>query len=165
MSVISNGYLEYAELEEKQELPTLERYAKGPVAIIECVQEIPCNPCEAACKFGALKVGTPITNIPVLDGDKCTGCGICVANCSGLCIFIVDKSYDDKLAKVSFPHEYYPLPKKEDVVEAVNRKGEYVCNGIVTKVLNPKSFDRTPVVTVEIPIEFSDEVRGMKRSV
>ena len=49
MALIDTGYLEFDELKSIQKLPDDERYAKGPVAVIECVQEIPCNPCEAAC--------------------------------------------------------------------------------------------------------------------
>ena len=45
MALINTGYLEYEELSQIQKLPSDERYAKGPVAVIECVQEIPCNPC------------------------------------------------------------------------------------------------------------------------
>jgi len=148
MSIINTGYLEYDELAAIQKLPTEDRYAKGPVAVIECVQEIPCNPCEAACKFGAM--------------DKCTGCGVCVAQCSGLAIFIVNKVYTQTTATVSFPYEYFPIPTVLQNVDAVNRKGEVVCPGKIVKVLNPASFDHTPVVTVEIPKEFADEVRSIK---
>lgn len=46
---------------------------------------------------------------------------------------------------------------------ALNRKGEVVCTGKIVKVMNPPSFDHTPLVTVEIPKEFADEVRNIKR--
>ena len=44
-----NGYPTIDEIRENNGWPSDERFAKGPVAICECVQEIPCNPCEAAC--------------------------------------------------------------------------------------------------------------------
>ena len=44
--------------------PPEERMAKGRVAVIECVQEIPCNPCENACRLGAITIGEQITNLP-----------------------------------------------------------------------------------------------------
>jgi len=163
MSMINTGFLEYDELAEMQKMPTDERYAKGPVAVIECVQEIPCNPCEAACKLGAIKIGEPITNLPILDGDKCIGCGICVAKCSGLAIFIVNKVYSATTATIAFPYEYSPTPDVGLVVEAVNRRGKMICDGKVVKVMNPLSFDHTPVVTIEIPKEYADEVRSMRR--
>lgn len=165
MALINTGYLEYQELKSIQKVPDDERYSKGPVAVIECVQEIPCNPCEAACLKGAIKIGEPIINLPTVDFEKCVGCGICVAKCSGMAIFVVDKSYSKTNATVAFPYEYYPLPKVGSLVKAVNRKGDVVCDGKIVKAMNPKSYDHTCVVTVEIPIEFADEVRSIKREV
>lgn len=165
MSLINTGYLEYDELKEIQTLPDDERYSKGPVAVVECVQEIPCNPCEAACIKGAIKIGEPIINLPSVEYEKCIGCGICVAKCSGMAIFIVDKTYTETTATVAFPYEYAPLPVIEQAVKAVNRKGDVVCDGKIVKVMNPSSYDHTPVVTVEIPKEFADEVRSIKREV
>lgn len=151
------------ELKEYRRLPSDERYEKGPVAVIECVQEIPCNPCEAACRFGAIGVGIPITNLPVLDEGKCTGCGACIAQCSGLAIFVVDKTYNETQATVSFPHEYLPLPEKGDTVDAVNRAGQAVCKGEVVRIVDTARNDRTPVVTIAIPKAYADDVRGMVR--
>ncbi len=163
MPLETTGYLEYAELCAAQKIPGEERFKKGPVAVVECVQPIPCNPCEAACKFGAIAVGEPITNLPELNGEKCTGCGACVAKCPGLAIFIVDKSLGNGMATVSFPYEYWPIPEKGSEAEAVNRKGEVVCKGTVVRVANPAAYDHTPVVTVEIPAQYADEVRSIKR--
>lgn len=163
MAIIDTGYLEMEELKALQTLPDEARYAKGPVAVIECVQEIPCNPCEAACSFGAIKIGEPITNLPILDAEKCMGCGICVSRCPGLAIVIVDKSYSETSASVTFPFEYYPSPKVGELRAAMNRKGEVLCQGKILKVINPPSFDHTPLVTVEIPKEYADEVRTIER--
>ncbi len=163
MALIDTGYLEFDELNALQKLPDDDRYAKGPVALIECVQEIPCNPCEAACSFGAIHIGEPITNLPILDGEKCVGCGICVSRCPGLAIVVVDKTYSETTATVAFPFEYYPIPEVGEIRGAMNRKGEVLCPGKIVKVMNPASFDHTPVVTVEIPKEYADEVRTVER--
>lgn len=163
MSLEKTGYLTIKELKEQTRYPSEERFKKGPVAIIECTHRIPCNPCEAACKFGAIYIGQDITNIPFLIEEKCTGCGICVAQCPGLAIFIVDKTYSKTEGTVSFPYEYYPLPIKGQEVIATDRSGKEVCKGKVVKVLNPKSFDRTPVVTIAVDLEKVEEVRCIKR--
>ncbi len=163
MSLVETGYLEYQELAEKQKLPSEERFMKGPVAVIECVQEIPCNPCERACKFGAIEIGQPITKLPHLIEEKCVGCGVCVSRCPGLAIFILNKNYSENTGTVAFPYEYYPTPEVGEEREAVNRRGEVICTGEIIKVMNPQSFDYTPVVTIEIPREFTDEVRSIKR--
>ena len=163
MVLRKKGYLTKDELIKSKCYPSEERFNKGPVAIIECIEEIPCNPCEAACKFEAIKIGKPITNIPILDENLCRGCGLCIARCPGLAIFVIDKNYSDKEGLISFPYEYLALPKTGSIVEAVNREGKVVCSGKVIKVLNKKSFDRTPVITIALSKEKLDEVRGIKR--
>lgn len=163
MSLINTGYLEYDELMVTQKLPSEERFLKGPVAVIECVQEIPCNPCEAACKFGAIEIGEPITNLPTLVESKCTGCSVCVAKCPGLAIFVINTVYTENTATVAFPYEYFPIPIVGQDVRAVNRKGEILCEATVIKVMNPPAFDHTPVVTIEIPKEYANEVRSIQR--
>lgn len=155
------GFLNSAELKEAGRYPSEERLKKGPVAVIECCQNIPCNPCETACKFGAITVGDLITNLPVLDESKCVGCGVCLTKCPGLAIFVVDKSKD--MATVSFPFEYLPLPEKGDIVKAVDRAGQYVCDAKVVRINNAKANDCTPIVTIEVPKEVSDDVRSMRR--
>ena len=47
-------------------VPTETRVKLGRVACIECVQEIPCNPCEGLCKFGAITIGEQITYLHVM---------------------------------------------------------------------------------------------------
>ena len=163
MGVATDGYPSLEEIKQANGWPSEERFAKGPVAIIECVQEIPCNPCEGACRAKAVQLGNPITNLPRVDFDKCNGCRMCVPACSGLAIFVVDKSYGETEATVSFPYEFVPLPEKGDVVNGLNRAGEYICKATVAQVLNPKAFDHTAVVTLIIPKEHADEVRTMQR--
>jgi Predicted ATPase, RNase L inhibitor (RLI) homolog len=158
-----DGFPSNEELKNAPGYPSEERFKRGPVAVIECVQEIPCNPCEIACPRKAIQVGVPITNLPGLDEEKCTGCGVCVARCPGLAIFVVDKTHSDAEAAVSFPYEYLPLPREGDVVPAVNRAGDVVCKGTVLRVSNPKKNDRTAVVTIAVPTEMADDVRGMVR--
>ncbi|MCP4177681.1 MAG: 4Fe-4S ferredoxin [bacterium] len=144
-------------------MPSKERLEKGAVVCVECDQDIPCNPCEKACPNGAIPIGYPITNLPKLDEEKCNGCGICIAACPGLAIFKVHKNYTEKNALVGFPFEYYPLPDKGDEVPCANRAGDYVVMGKVFSVLNPKKFNGTPVITVEIPKEYCLEVRTICR--
>ena len=163
MAVCHNGVLTLEELKARNDFyPSEERMRKGPVAVAECVEEIPCNPCETACKFGGIRVGDPITNLPVVDGDVCTGCGLCVPHCSGMAIFILDKSYSDTVGSVAFPYEYQRVLDKGDVVDAVDREGKVVCMGTVLKTVSPKLFDRTTVVTLEVPMEFVEVVRGVR---
>lgn len=164
-----NNGVKYTGIPSEEELlaspgvPSSERLSQGPVAFIECVQEIPCNPCEEACPFGAIFVGEPITNLPVLKGEACTGCGACIAKCPGLAIFKVHLHYTEATSLVEFPYEYSPLPRKGDTVPCADRKGDYVADGRVVSVKNAKAQDGTAVVAVEVPRAFCLEVRSLCR--
>lgn len=156
-----NGYISQQELEQSPGYPSQERLQQGPVAVIECPQEIPCNPCEEACPHQAITIGTPITNCPQLDEDKCIGCGLCISRCPGLAIFLVDLTYSEESAAVAFPYEYLPLPDVGQEVAAVDRAGKPVCEAKVINVMNAKANDRTPVITVSVPRKHATTVRSI----
>lgn len=160
----SPSYPSQQELRNAPGYPSQKRLEKGPVVAIECIEEIPCNPCEQACPQHAITIGEPITNCPHLDEDKCIGCGLCVSQCPGLAIFLIDLTHSQGSASVAFPHEYLPLPKEGQTVRAVNRAGEPICSATVVRVQNPKTNGQTPVVTVAMPRKYATEVRGILRA-
>ncbi|OGO76991.1 MAG: hypothetical protein A2Y23_03160 [Clostridiales bacterium GWB2_37_7] len=143
-------------------IPTKERLAKGPVAIIECFQRIPCNPCYTSCKRGAIKEFEDINDTPEINFEICNGCGVCVSNCPGLAIVVVDESYSNEEALVKIPYEFLPLPVEGSFVTGLDREGKPVCRAKVMKVLNTKAMDRTPLITLAVPKELSMTVRFMK---
>jgi len=161
--IVFTGVPSTEELVSSPGFPSKNRLRKGAVAVIECVQEIPCDPCELACPFGAIKVGKPITNLPVLFEDKCRGCGLCIPPCPGLAIFLVDTTFSKDKALLEFPYEYLPLPRVGSEVDAVDREGNIVTKAKVLKVKNPKKYDHTAVVSIGIPKEFVQEVRSIAR--
>ncbi len=162
MAIETTGVLSEEELAEAPGVPSPQRMRQGRVAVIECTQEIPCNPCEDACRFGAIVIGEPLTRLPVLIEEKCTGCGLCLPVCPGLAIFLVDTTYSDTEATVAFPYEMLPLPQPGQVVQALDRSGEGVGEARVISVQAPRSFDRTPIVTVAVPKEQAMVVRNIR---
>ncbi|HOX31666.1 MAG TPA: 4Fe-4S binding protein [Spirochaetales bacterium] len=160
-SLKTDGAPSIEELRAAGVLPSREQLAQRPCVCVECIEEIPCNPCETSCPQGALTVGDPITNLPVIDRDKCTACGACIPACPGLAITI--KSVSGGLAKIRFPWEYLPLPEAGEEVDMVDRMGMTVCRGKVVAVSNPPRNNRTAVVAAEFPAERVDEVISIRR--
>ena len=158
-SLTELGYIEVEAIRNDMNYPGPERFARGPVAIIECLQDIPCNPCRDACPHEAILL-SGLTERPRLVEDRCTGCGLCIAACPGQAIFVVDRSGEDGL--VTFPYEYLPLPVRGMAVTAVDRAGQPVCEGTVTRVVDTQKMNRTRLVTIRVPGDKVDEVRFIR---
>jgi Fe-S-cluster-containing hydrogenase component 2 len=130
------GYLPLEVIEKKISLPSKERMEKGTSVIIECVEDIPCDPCADSCKNGAI-IKESLTGLPIVDYEKCTGCALCVAACPGLAVFVVDNSRQDK-ALVYIPYEMLPVPQKGDKGDALDRSGKRIGPAEVAKVIKGK---------------------------
>jgi len=122
-------------------VPPKERREKGPFVVIECFQEIPCDPCYHSCRFGG---------------------GICVGSCPGLAIFVVDETFSETECLIALPYEFIPLPAKGGEVLLLNRAGEEVGKGKVHIVVPGKKPAGTSVIWVRAPKELSMEVRNVK---
>lgn len=142
--------------------PSDERLAKGPVAIIECYQNIPCNPCYTACNRNAIKEFEDINDLPEINHDNCNGCGLCIANCPGLAIMVVDATYSKDEVLIKIPYEFIPLPEQGQVVKGLDREGQFVCEAKVVRVINSKALDRTPIVSIAVPREYMRVVRNLE---
>jgi Fe-S-cluster-containing hydrogenase component 2 len=136
-------------------VPSQKQLEKG-VAILECIQEIPCNPCVDSCPVHAISM-KDINAPPVNDFKKCIGCTKCVGICPGLAIFVV--KVKDKKAWVTLPYEFVPVPKAEDIVQALDRAGTPRGKAIVKKVIKQ---GKTMVVTIEIDSSLAMDIRNIK---
>lgn len=142
--------------------PDEKRRREGPVAWIECFGEIPCDPCHEACRVGAIEAFSDINDLPEMDHEACTGCGLCIAACPGLAIFVIDETYSETEALLALPYEFSPLPQAGDEVIVMTRSGEEAGYGKVERVQAPRAFDRTAVVWVVIPQEMVQQVRAIR---
>jgi len=62
LNCMKTGYFS----EDQIKFPSDERLSKKAAAVIECCQEIPCNPCMEYCPFEAIKVEGNINADPLL---------------------------------------------------------------------------------------------------
>ncbi|MFT8889082.1 MAG: FAD-dependent oxidoreductase [Ethanoligenens sp.] len=139
---------------------------KGVHPVIECTQNIPCNPCQDACPRQCIRIGHHITALPAVDEThQCIDCGMCVASCSGQAIFLVDEDYADGFAAVTLPYEFLPLPQKGDKGVALGRDGRVVCEAEVVRVRTSPAFDKTTLLTIQVPVGMAMKARFYKAEV
>lgn len=159
-SLLKKGYMTENEIER---YPGIIHKA-GIHPVLECSQNIPCNPCQDACPKGCISIGESITNLPIaVDTGECINCGMCVASCSGQAIFLVNEDCGDGTAQVTIPYEFYPLPEEGDVGNGLGRDGKVICEAKVVSVKSSRTFDHTSLVTISVPKEYAMSARFYKR--
>lgn len=126
------------------------RWNQGPVAIIECNQNIACNPCAAICPQKAVKMDK-ISDIPKVNYDLCNGCGLCMSICPGLAIFNINMKYSETSALLKIPYEMLPLPEVGKWVNGYDRCGTYIGRYQVKNVREERKNSFTYIVSLEVP--------------
>lgn len=161
-NILKKGYL----LEEEAKRFTGSSQNAGVYPVIECTQNIPCNPCQDACKFGCIQVGKTITSLPVVDSKAdCKNCGMCVASCSGQAIFLIDETAEGEYVNITIPYEFSPLPEKGAMGKALDRSGKEICDAKVVACKVIPAYDHTALLTMQVPEEYKMKVRFYKKSV
>jgi ferredoxin len=160
-NLLSKGYLDAEEINFYPGVVL----AKGLRPVIECTQNIPCNPCMDSCPKKCITVGGTtggaITALPVFDAEKgCTGCGMCVASCSGQAIFLVDED----AGEVTLPYEFLPLPQKNDKGLALGRDGGEICSAEIVDVKKAGAFDKTVLLTMRVPRQYAMTARFFRKA-
>ncbi|MFV0527866.1 MAG: FAD-dependent oxidoreductase [Lachnospiraceae bacterium] len=154
MDLLTKGYM------NDEEVETYPGVNAGARVVMECSQNIPCNPCQDACPKGCITIGDKITSLPAIRTDaKCIGCGMCVASCSGQAIFLIDESAGDGFARITLPYEFTPLPAKGTLGKGRARNGETICDAEVVSVKNTGAFDHTALLTMKVPQEYAMKAR------
>ena len=158
-NLLLHGYVSDDEIER---YPGVTHKA-GVHPVMECTQNIPCNPCQDACKKGCISIGSNITSLPiVVDGSECINCGMCVASCSGQAIFLVDEDCGDGTATVTLPYEFLPLPEAGTKGKGLGRDGKAICDAEVVAVKSNKAFDKTNLLTIRVSKEYAMKARFFK---
>ncbi len=139
---------------EQPFMPDFERMNKKPFVLIDCLYGFACNPCEFACRHGAI-TKTSTSTVPQIDFDKCIGCMDCVYQCPGLAIF----GYNLKKKWLFMPIEFDMGVGSE--VFLVDNYGKKLGEGVIEKVLRKKN--KTHIARIksnDVEGEALTEVRG-----
>lgn len=159
-SLLQKGFVADEEIER---FPGVTR-VQGIHPVIECTQNIPCNPCQDACSKHCIKIGEKITSLPSINQkEKCSGCGMCVASCSGQAIFLVNETYEEGFASITLPYEFLPLPQAGEKGYGLGRDGQKVCEAEVVNVKTIKAFDHTNLLTMKVPADMAMKARFYKK--
>lgn len=116
--------------------------------IIECYEEIPCNPCSTSCPFDAIYIPNDINTRPQVHYNKCTGCGICVYSCPGLAI--INVKTEDNTCLFKIPYEFVPYPEVNEIMHAINRNGDIIGTCTLEKITITKKQDKTALLSVRV---------------
>lgn len=166
------------ELESKRKILASrpgDTYERSPVIpgsdwrpVFFCSEEIPCNPCTTVCPTGAIQlrpVHGNILDLPYFEGDRCTGCGSCVAVCPGLAITLVRRIPRDtasgKTAQVVLPWEFNADFDIGTEMDLVDQKGNFVERApIVSK--RRVSSRNTWLLTFNVDIAHASKIAGIR---
>ena len=142
---ISKSYIESQQhpvrVIERAYTPYQERMDKRSFVRLECLYGFACNPCQFACKYGAItKSSTSV--VPEIDYNKCIGCMECVNQCPGLAIF----GYNTKKKQVYLPFEYEAQEGIEVIL--VDDFGKQIALGTIEKIKENKN--KTSVARINV---------------
>jgi Fe-S-cluster-containing hydrogenase component 2 len=158
MSVAHNGVPTKEELQKVT--PPQEILTQKAVVMVECFQHIPCDPCASGCPTGAILPFADINDLPKVDYHKCTGCGLCIASCPGLAIFVLDLNHSPRESLLKLPYEMLPLPEQGQMVCGLDREGRKVAEVKVFKV--QKTKNKTSIVSIIVPKALALVIRNIK---
>lgn len=133
-------------------VPTEEEtsFTSGKRVVLECYEQIPCNPCSEACRHKAIKVEGSMSSVPTYTATDCDGCKLCLVRCPGLAMFFVDMDYSPQEAEVTIAYELMPEPQVGQTWSALDRMGQFVGEAKITKVVSSKAFDRKHLISFAV---------------
>ena len=117
-------------LKTDRRLPSPERLLRGRAAVTACPGQDSCGMCAMACGFGALKKPG---RLPIVDHDKCIGCGACVKACPRFNMRLVDGSKGPDECEITVKCPLSALPADGETVRALDLSGAALGEGRVVQ--------------------------------
>jgi NADPH-dependent 2,4-dienoyl-CoA reductase/sulfur reductase-like enzyme/ferredoxin len=140
---------------------------EGILPVLHCRQEIPCDPCAAACPRGLIHIAqedlrqVPIYRLTEPD-QACSGCARCVVVCPGLAITLVDYREDRDQPTVIVPYEFLRAGiDVGDVVQVVDTEGRVLGACAVTGV-RARAGGSTTLIEVRVPRAYARQIAGIR---
>ncbi|MBF0441014.1 MAG: FAD-dependent oxidoreductase [Oligoflexales bacterium] len=123
--------------------------------ILKCREEIPCNPCEASCKHGAIVIGESLNQQPDVHNENCRGCGLCLTACPGRAIRLVKYNHDGMYSAITIPYEFHPYPEVGEEIDVVGDDHKIITRGRILNVRIPKKKTGCGTVTFTVLKEYA----------
>jgi len=76
---------------------------------------------------------------------------------------VVDTTWSHDRALVKMPYEFRPLPEKGQIVQALDREGNAIGEAEVVQVLNSKSMNKVPIVSIAVGKQLVKMVRNFRQ--
>jgi sarcosine oxidase, subunit alpha len=134
--------------------------------VFHCIQEIPCDPCVAACPLGLIKIDQKdIRNLPFYNALEvgCSGCMSCVAKCPGHAVILVDFRSKGEHAFVSLPYEFDEGSIKiGQKVTITDIDGNELCIAPVISIISRKAFQLTKLIKVQVDKQIAKQAAGFR---
>ena len=134
--------------------------------VFHCIQEIPCDPCIAACPLSLIKMDQgDIRNLPYYQevDNGCSGCMRCVATCPGHAITLIDLRSEGELAHVTLPYEFNQgVVEIGKMVTLLDIEGKELSTALVVNIIGKKAFQSTKLITVQVDTKFAKQVAGYR---
>ncbi len=138
--------------------PTNHRKKKVKL-IVDCPQEIPCNPCARTCGTGAISIEGEMCGKPRVEDELCSGCLKCLDACPVSCIYLIEESGGEALLTLAY--DRLPLPRRGESVALKDRNGKALGRGKVERAAKSRKDGSLAIITLRVPAETAPMVRSI----
>ena len=145
-----------------------QEHQSRPVVSIECVEDIECSLCQAACNDSAIQISRE--NGRFLDEAQCTSCGKCLSVCPARVPVMIQEVPNHPMAQLVLSFRGRQGFRPNELAILLNRRGEALGSGKVMESVevSPATGSVGSVlehrVKIEVPSHLVWEARGLRKA-